>query len=229
MDSMLGRPRRGALLVLGLLALSGCSDASPAVSATPSLTASPTPDVPLLGPKSYLLPSVSAGDYTSTGAVPITAAEFAEAANVFSGSKAAAAITAELKNEGFESGASITLAPASDKATFGRLASQALEFSSSAGAAQFYTSEVARLHIVVVSGGRISVLSAGPREHLEELQILVQTLPTGTEGKNATGYLAVGRRGRVIMLLFAQPYTSDLDGFNELLYLQQQTLVNVPA
>jgi len=177
----------GALLIATAVAASGCDPDTP-----------PSPTPAILAAHAYVLVARDVAAYAQTADSTVTAATLADQHHD-------AALQGRLTSLGMLDGAIAIYAPPKKATTilpFQTISSQAVIFSGAAGAATFFSEEQQRVHRAP-AGGTIAPLVGAPNNSTDDFAYDSSGAPTGTAEPPQRAFLALMRRGQVVVELFA--------------------------
>lgn len=175
-----------------LTLLAGCDQTNPAAPVPP--TSAPSAGA-ILSPTVYLLRPDQLRGYQRSSQDMLSPAGVAS-------EESQPALEATLRAEGYTTGARSTFAaPApSPQTPFGQVVSEAAIFTSAVGAQRYLGEEMARRNRSPEGGGVVSPLTDLPTQGTDQLAGLRTSETSGSAP--VLGYLALARRGRVVVELF---------------------------
>jgi hypothetical protein len=186
--------RRILLLVALAAFLTACADDSGAPVPTPLMTPTPPAQAVII----YVLNPSQVPGYTRTTDATMNSGAVADEKNDPS-------LAARLDSDGFVHGATSAYAPPPNVAgtAFTDINSDALLFSSAAGATAYYNEE-ANLVDTAPVGGTLDFLGGLPHQHVDSMVSYASSQPPTNGDQVDRAFIALMRRGSVVTELFAR-------------------------
>ena len=198
---------------LGVSLVSGCDDTPPTPPPTPAAT--PTPAARNLAPDAYLLSGPAVAASQRNARIALTAAESAAQWQISA---------TELQTDGYQDGARVIFQQPKTGPVlpFVVVQSEVYFFATEQGADTYFNRDVQRSSDP--ANGAVSALPGLPAQNVDRISGFSETKPaTSPGGPDQQAYIAVLRRGRAMVLLYAYGSvgTSDVQSFTTLLVAQE--------